>query len=103
MILAKKLLAEKLLLFALANHGAPFFDAYTTRQFASSAPNSRELNPLMRPFFRSPTIYFLSQASRALIDFLLWKRKEKAILATLCISIASAHAASAVPNLGVKK
>lgn len=54
------------LLLLLAQHGAAGFDAYATRYAVGHG--AIEENPLMRPFARSPSIYFVSQVAPTLLD-----------------------------------
>ena len=54
------------LLLLLAQHGAVGFDAYATR--CAVRHGTIEENLLMRPFARSPSIYFVSQVAPTLLD-----------------------------------
>lgn len=51
-----------------AGHSAAVFDAYTTRR-ALSGNYGVESDPLMRPFAHSNAIYFATQASPAVMDY----------------------------------
>jgi hypothetical protein len=55
------------LLLLLAEHGAAAFDAYSTRYAVGHG--AVEENPLMRPFAHSASIYVVSQATPAALDF----------------------------------
>lgn len=52
-----------------AGHGAAVFDAYTTRR-AVSGGYGTESDPLLRPFANSNAMYFATQASPAVMDYL---------------------------------
>ena len=52
-----------------AGHSAAVFDAYTTRQ-AISGGYGTESDPLLRPFANSNAMYFATQVSPAIMDFL---------------------------------
>jgi hypothetical protein len=52
-----------------AGHGAAVFDAYTTRR-AISRGYGTESNPLLRPFANSNAMYFATQVSPAVMDYL---------------------------------
>jgi hypothetical protein len=52
-----------------AGHSAAVFDAYTTRQ-AVSGGYGTESDPLLRPFANSNAMYFATQVSPAIMDFL---------------------------------
>lgn len=54
------------LLLLLAQHGAAGFDAYATRYAVGHG--ALEEDPLMRPFARSPSIYFVSQVAPTVLD-----------------------------------
>jgi hypothetical protein len=51
-----------------AEHGAAFFDAYSTRQVLSSG-SGRELDPLVRPFAHSAVLYPALQVSPVVVDY----------------------------------
>jgi hypothetical protein len=55
------------LLLGLAEHGAAFFDARTTRD---AMTHYRELDPLMRPFAHSAALYPVMQIAPAGLDWL---------------------------------
>lgn len=55
------------LLLGLAQHGAAFFDARTTRDAMS---HYHELDPLLRPFAHSPALYPVMQIAPAGLDWL---------------------------------
>ena len=50
-------------------HSAAIFDAYTTRR-AISGNYGSESDPLMRPFAHSNAMYFATQVSPAILDYL---------------------------------
>src|SRR3974390_481268 len=52
-----------------AGHSAAVFDAYTTRK-AVSGGYGTESDPLLRPFANSNAMYFATQVSPAIMDFL---------------------------------
>jgi hypothetical protein len=54
--------------FAIAEHGAAVFDAYTTNQ--AVAHGAVEKDPFMRPFAGSPAIYASTQVGPFLFDFI---------------------------------
>ncbi|HVB98689.1 MAG TPA: hypothetical protein VNJ12_05065 [Candidatus Dormibacteraeota bacterium] len=56
------------LLFGMAQHGAAFFDARTTREAIGN--NHRELDPLLRPFAHSALLYPVMQIAPAGLDWL---------------------------------
>jgi hypothetical protein len=51
----------------VAEHGAAFFDAWSTRQVLSQG--GRELDPLVRPFAHSEALYPALQVSPAVADY----------------------------------
>lgn len=51
----------------IAQHGAAFFDAYTTRE---AMTHHRELDPLMRPFAHSAAVYPAMQIAPLGLDWL---------------------------------
>ena len=53
----------------VAGHSAAVFDAYTTRR-AVSGGYGTESNPIMRPFAHSNAMYFATQVSPAVMDYL---------------------------------
>lgn len=55
------------LLLGMAQHGAAFFDARTTR---AAMNHYRELDPLMRPFAHSDALYPVMQIAPAGLDWL---------------------------------
>jgi hypothetical protein len=55
-------------LLLVAQHGAASFDAYTTRYAVGHG--AVEMDPLMRPFASSPSIYVVSQVTPAVLDLL---------------------------------
>lgn len=52
-----------------AGHSAAVFDAYTTRRAISSGYGT-ESDPLLRPFANSNAMYFATQVSPAVMDYL---------------------------------
>ena len=52
---------------SVAQHGAAFFDAYTTRQ--AVAGGAVEQNPLLKPFASSPAIYGATQVAPLILDY----------------------------------
>jgi hypothetical protein len=63
--------ANRRLWYVLAggSHAAATFDAWSTRRAISSG-QAQEMNPLLRPFAHSNSLYVAVQASPALMDFL---------------------------------
>jgi hypothetical protein len=54
---------------AAGSHAAATFDAWSTRRAIASG-QAHEMNPLLRPFAHSNSLYVAVQASPALMDFL---------------------------------
>lgn len=52
---------------SIVQHGAAFFDAYSTRQAIGSG--AVEEDPLMRPFAKSPAIYAAIQVGPVIFDY----------------------------------
>jgi len=52
---------------SVAQHGAAFLDAYSTRQAIGTG--ATEQNPLLRPFASSPAMYFATQVQPLVLDY----------------------------------
>jgi hypothetical protein len=59
------------MLLSATAHGAAGFDAWTTRHNINSG--SVELNPVLKPFAKSNSLYPVLQVGPTLIDFVGWK------------------------------
>jgi hypothetical protein len=56
---------RKWLALSIAAHGAAGFDAWSTRRVISSVPQTREANPLLRPFAGNASMYYACRAACA--------------------------------------
>jgi hypothetical protein len=57
------------LALSIAAHGTAGFDAWSTRRVLSSVPDTREMNPLLRPFAGNGSMYAAVQVTPTILDF----------------------------------
>jgi hypothetical protein len=57
------------LALSIAAHGTAGFDAWSTRRVLSSVPDTREMNPLLRPFAGDGSMYAAVQVTPTILDF----------------------------------
>jgi hypothetical protein len=70
-VIKPKVAVRNWMLLSATAHAAAGFDAWTTRHNISSG--SIELNPILKPFANSNSIYPVLQVGPTLMDFVGWK------------------------------
>lgn len=85
---------KRLLIILVLHHGSALYDAWTTQRLVSSG--GRELNPAIRSFAKSPSIYLVVQGDVLIADFLCIRRSKFCKVASSLVT--SEHLAFGLRN-----